>query len=84
VETLLATAGHYGKQQMAELAGILQVCSFFGQEITILVNEPLKSGTYEVEWDPEKSGQAGLSSGVYFYKLIASDFVQSRKMILLK
>lgn len=55
-----------------------------GREITTLVNEQLKSGTYEVEWDPGKSGQAGISSGIYFYKLVAGDFLETKKMILLK
>jgi hypothetical protein len=68
----------------------LFIYDILGKEVAQLIpplgggQEGLKPGTYEVEWNPEKSGQAGLSSGVYFYKLIASDFVQSRKMILLK
>jgi len=44
-----------------------------------LVNEEKLIGTYEVTWYAEK-----LSSGVYFYKLQANEFVETKKMILLK
>ena len=50
-----------------------------GEEVATLLNELKKAGTYEVEFEP-----SGLSSGVYFYRLKAEDFVQSRKMVLLK
>jgi len=44
-----------------------------------LVNEEKQVGTYEVNWDA-----SNLQSGVYFYRLQAGSFVQTRKMILLK
>jgi hypothetical protein len=44
-----------------------------------IVNEYKPAGRYEVEFN-----QANLPSGVYFYQLKAGDYVQSRKMILLK
>jgi hypothetical protein len=43
------------------------------------VNEKKAPGTYEAPFDA-----SGLSSGVYFYRLTAGSFVQSRKMILVK
>jgi len=43
------------------------------------VNEKKGSGIYEVTFDA-----SGLASGVYLYRLQAGDFVQTRKMILLK
>lgn len=57
----------------------IEVFSNTGQEIAVLVNEYLEPGTYEVEWDASK-----FSSGVYFYRLAADDFTQTKKMILLK
>jgi hypothetical protein len=39
----------------------------------------LLSGSYKYEWDA-----SGLASGVYLYRLKAGDFVQTRKMILMK
>jgi len=63
------------------------VYDILGCEITVLVNEQLKPGTYEVTWDA-----SNFSSGVYFYKLTAWDptlrsgqsYIESKKMVLLK
>ncbi|MBL7128653.1 MAG: T9SS type A sorting domain-containing protein [Ignavibacteria bacterium] len=57
----------------------LIVYNILGEEITILVNEKLNAGSYEVDWDA-----SDYPSGVYFYKLIAGDFVDVKKMVLLK
>ncbi len=57
----------------------LSVYDLLGREIATLVNEQLKPGTYEVEFDG-----FNYPSGVYYYKLTAGDFSQSRKMILVK
>ncbi|HJY64431.1 MAG TPA: T9SS type A sorting domain-containing protein, partial [Ignavibacteria bacterium] len=62
----------------------LKVFDVLGREVAVLVNEHLQPGTYEVEFDPEKSGQAGLSSGVYYYKLTAGDYSETKKMVLIK
>jgi hypothetical protein len=50
-----------------------------GREVQTLVNESLKPGTYEVPFDGSQ-----LTSGVYFYKLIAGNFVETKKMLLIK
>jgi hypothetical protein len=50
-----------------------------GGEVATLVNERKAPGTYEVEFDA-----SGLSSGVYFYRLTAGNFVQTRKMMVVK
>ena len=57
----------------------LKVYDVLGNEIASLVNEEKQIGTYEVEFDG-----AGLSSGIYFYKLQAGAFVETKKMLLLK
>jgi len=58
----------------------LVVYDILGKEVTTLVNEQKKPGTYEVEWNG-----TNYSSGLYFYKLIADDVViDTKKMILLK
>ena len=57
----------------------LKIFNTLGQEIETLVNEEKPVGTYELNWNA-----ANLPSGVYFYRLQAGDFVQTRKMILLK
>lgn len=57
----------------------LRVYDVLGKEVTTLVNEEKPSGSYEVEFDG-----ANLSSGVYYYRLKAGDFVETKKMILIK
>ena len=57
----------------------LKIFNTLGEEIETLVNEENPAGTYELNWNA-----ANLPSGVYFYRLQAGDFVQTRKMILLK
>ena len=50
-----------------------------GNEVSTLVNDEIPAGNHEVEYFAD-----GLTSGIYFYKLTAGNFVQTRKMILLK
>ncbi|MGH2574124.1 MAG: choice-of-anchor B family protein [Ignavibacteria bacterium] len=57
----------------------LIVYDVLGREVAVLVNEELKAGTYEAEWDA-----SGFPSGVYFYKLATGDFSQTKKMVLVK
>jgi len=44
-----------------------------------LVNQEKPAGRYEVEFNASK-----LSSGIYFYKLQAGSFIETKKMVLLK
>ena len=57
----------------------LKVYDMLGREVTTLVNEYKPAGGYEVEFDA-----ASLSSGIYLYKLKSGDFIQTKKMILMK
>lgn len=57
----------------------LKVYDVLGQEVASLVNDQQKAGTYSVTFDA-----ARLSSGVYFYKLITGDFVDVRRMVIMK
>jgi hypothetical protein len=57
----------------------LKVYDVLGNEIATLVNEEKPAGTYEVEFNG-----AGLTSGIYYYRLESNGFVQTKKMILLK
>lgn len=57
----------------------LKIYDALGREISTLVNEQLKPGTYETEFNG-----ANYPSGVYFYKLISGDFIDTKKMILVK
>jgi hypothetical protein len=57
----------------------LKVYSTLGQEVGVLINEEKTPGVYEVNFDG-----LNLSSGTYIYKLKASDYSMTRKMLLLK
>ncbi len=57
----------------------LIVYDALGREITILINEQLNPGTYEIDWDA-----SNYPSGVYFYKLTAGDYSETKKMVLIK
>jgi hypothetical protein len=57
----------------------LVVYDLLGREVAALVDGTQKAGTYEVPFDGR-----GLASGVYIYRLVAGDFVASRKMVLAK
>ncbi len=61
----------------------LKVYDVLGCEIATLVNEEKKPGSYEVIFNADFSG-GGLPSGIYFYRMQAGGFIQSRKMILMK
>ncbi len=62
----------------------LKVFDVLGNEITTLVSEELSPGEYEVEFNSHSGEVRNLTSGVYFYTIRAGEFVQSKKMILLK
>jgi hypothetical protein len=57
----------------------LKVYDVLGKEVTTLVDEHLTPGRYETTFVG-----AHLSSGVYFYRLQADGFVQTKKLVLLK
>jgi hypothetical protein len=57
----------------------LKVYDVLGREVATLVNERKAAGSYTATFDASK-----FSSGVYFYKLQAGNFVQTKKMLLVK
>jgi hypothetical protein len=57
----------------------LKVFDILGNEVATLVNEEKPAGTYEVNFNASQ-----LSSGIYFYKIQAGIFAQTKKMLLLK
>jgi hypothetical protein len=58
---------------------MLKVYDILGREVTSLVNEVQQAGNYSIPFDASK-----LSSGIYIYTIHANDFVQSKKMNLVK
>ena len=57
----------------------LKVFNILGQEVANLVHTRLQAGSHRVTWDAAKA-----PTGVYFYRLMVGEFVETRRMILLK
>jgi len=57
----------------------LKVFDVLGNQVATLVNEEKSAGSYKVEFDASI-----LSSGIYFYNIQAGDFVETKKMVLMK
>ena len=57
----------------------LKIYDLLGKEVATLVNEEKPAGTYKVNFDA-----SGLPSGIYFYRISAGSFHQTKKMVLLK
>jgi len=61
----------------------LKVYDVLGNELTTLVNEYKPAGSYEVEFNTSVIKNQP-SSGIYFYQIRAGDFIQTKKMVLIK
>ena len=57
----------------------ITIYNLLGQKVATLVNKKQPAGNYKVEWDA-----GGFTSGLYYYRIEAGNFVQTRKMIYLK
>ena len=67
----------------------LRVYDVLGIEIAVLVNEEKSAGSYEVEFSAIGGSASGgdvynLSSGIYFYSLVTTEFNKVKKMVLIK
>jgi|GEM_PF-1190882 hypothetical protein len=79
-----ATTISYSIPEGISAAVSLRVYDIRGKLVRTLVNEVRDTGTYTVFWDGNNESGAKVSSGVYFYRMKAGSFVQTRKMVLLK
>ena len=57
----------------------IKVYDVLGNEVATLITEYREAGRYEITFNA-----SDLSSGIYFYRLQAGDFVETKKMILLR
>ena len=57
----------------------LRIFNLLGQEVAMLVDEVQESGYYAVTWDG-----SDMASGVYFYRLTAGEFTDTKRMVLMK
>ena len=62
----------------------LNIFNILGQRVCTLVDESVTAGYHKVTWDGTNDAGSGVPSGIYFYKIDAGDFVESKKMMMLK
>lgn len=62
----------------------LKIYNLLGQEVRTLIRSTQEAGRRAIYWDATDDAGHRVSSGIYFYRLIANDFVQTKKMILMK
>jgi hypothetical protein len=57
-----------------------------GEEVATLVSEKLAAGSYKYDWPARTSGgdASGLASGIYLYRIQVGNYVDSKKMVLLR
>jgi len=72
----------YALPQRSEV--VITIYNTIGQQVRTLLSETRSAGQHEVTWNGLDDAGQQVVSGIYFYRLQAADFVQTRKMMLLK
>ncbi|MGB3092774.1 MAG: FlgD immunoglobulin-like domain containing protein [Candidatus Zixiibacteriota bacterium] len=62
----------------------LRIYNVLGEVVRTLVDEPMVPGVHHEVWDGKDDQGSRVASGIYFYRLRSSDFVQTKKMVLMK
>jgi hypothetical protein len=62
----------------------IEVFNILGQKVKTLVDERRAVGSHVVDWDGKDARGVDVSSGIYFYRMVADDFSDIKKMVLLK
>jgi len=62
----------------------LDVFNIMGQKVISLIDRPMAPGSYRATWNGSDASGQKVTSGMYFYRLRAGEFVSTKKMVLLK
>jgi len=62
----------------------IEVYNITGQKVKTLTNQYYTAGSYTVEWNSTDDSGNEVATGVYLYRMTASDFVETKKMVLMK
>ena len=77
-----ATTIHFS---VAEAGNVkLTIYNILGQQVRLLTNETRPAGRYSIRWDGRNAQGGPIASGVYFYRLEANDYIEVKKMLLLR
>jgi hypothetical protein len=63
---------------------VVEIYNLLGRVVRTLVDEEKPAGIYRLSWDGTDADSRAVSSGVYLYRIITSNFTQTKKMVLLK
>jgi uncharacterized membrane protein len=77
-----ATTIEYSLPHRADV--VIEIFDVLGRKVRQLVNETKAAGVYQVTWNGTDQSGVPVSTGVYLYRIQAGDFVESRKMLLIK
>lgn len=73
------------RYQVSQRAGVtLTIFDLTGKPIKTLVSGEQPVGVYEVQWDGKNSEGISVPSGIYIYRMVAGDFVETRKMAFIQ
>jgi len=62
----------------------ISIFNILGQKVYTLVSGMMDPGVYDKEWPGTDQNGSQVASGIYFYKMTAGEFVQTRKMLLMR
>ena len=69
----------------AESTVRMEIYNMLGQRVTTLVDgEQMRAGIYEKVWDGRDAGGMHVSSGNYIYRVVADEYVETKRMTLIK
>ena len=77
-----ATSIRYGLPEDCMVS--LTIYSVAGQRVRVLVSENQEAGYEVIHWDGRNDKGHEVSSGIYFYRLVAGNFEQTKKMVLMR
>jgi hypothetical protein len=62
----------------------MEIFNIVGQRVRTLLDEDMRAGVFVVDWDGKDDKGVSVSSGVYFYRVVAGNFSDIKKMVLLR
>ena len=73
---------HFTLSEASEVT--VSVYDVMGRQVATLVNQSLTAGSHEMQWNGRSSSGQPLSSGVYFYRIEAGEYSQTRRMTIVR
>jgi flagellar hook assembly protein FlgD len=62
----------------------IKIFNILGRLVTTLINEKMKPGTYHIQWDGKDNSGEQISNGFYICQLKFQNFIETRKMMLMR